>query len=1157
MKFFNALLFLAFSYYALGQNSPSLKVNDSLSIELSHLSVKSEIVGNMATTTYKMKFYNETFSVLEGELIFPLAQGQSVTSFAMDVNGKMRNAVIVEKELGRVAYESTVRQTIDPGLLELTKGNNYKARVYPIPSNDYKIIEIIFEEELRVSDGKHIFRLPFNFQNQLEFDFEVSIYNSKLEPRILKGHKYGLDFKISDFKISSRYHKQSEVVDEDFLIEIPIASNQVVSTYSDYFNIYKSFKPKSKPKSKPETISIFWDASLSMKYREIDKEFNLLKEYFNYLQNVEVDLIVFSNTKLFEKKYFISGGDWSKLKDDLSNVKYDGGTSYLQLPKTNTEEILFFTDGMFNLGEFNANYKTNIYVINTLGSANHEYLGKLSGQNNGKYINLKRTSTNHALDEIKAESYKFLGFKNNKNISEVYPKRGAVIEQGFSVSGRFKTNTEIELLFGYGNEVEEHVIVELKSNNYNNLPKRLWAKKKLDYLYLEKENNKDKIIELAKKYHLISDFTSLIVLDRLEDYLRYRIEPPNELKVEYKERLANIQLEEEQRQSDIEDRKEELLEDYEDLKKWYNTKYPIKKPLKKEIKQQLLNQNTPQPNITEPQNTNDNTFETIDHYSSRNNQQPVLDRTKNFVTGTITTASDGLPLPGATIIIKGTRRGVTTDFDGKYAINIEPNEELIVSYVGFKTSELVIGNSKVYNIALEEDGNALEEVVVVAYSVSTKEAMTGSISVDEEETLSVSESINSLMGRASSISIVEANGNPGSSSRIIVRGYSTINTNENPLFIIDGKVYEEKDIKEIETDSIYSMTILKDANAQAVYGARGQNGVVIITTNKGLEKNREEIKSLNEKIFNDIEFKPWNPENDYIKILSAEKDIESAYSKYLELLVKYRNTPSFFLDVADFFESKDDNKLAIRVLSNLAEIDLDNHEILRALAYKLDYFKQFDLALSVYREVFKLRPEEPQSTRDLALAYENVGMYQKAFDLLYTIIDGKLLEKDENERYYGIEHIAFIEAGHLLKKHKKKISLTQKQKRLVFPVNVDLRVVADWNHNDTDLDLWVDNPKDQKINYKNKTTDYGDRLSEDMTEGYGPEEYLIKKGLKGNYNLEVDYYGDNQQKISGPTILKITIFKNYGKSNEIKEVRILRLSGDGVDDTIEIGKVNF
>lgn len=300
---------------------------------------------------------------------------------------------------------------------------------------------------------------------------------------------------------------------------------------------------------------------------------------------------------------------------------------------------------------------------------------------------------------------------------------------------------------------------------------------------------------------------------------------------------------------------------------------------------------------------------------------------------------------------------------------------------------------------------------------------------------------------------------------------------------------------------------------------------------------------------------PWSPESDYLKILQAQTSVAMGYKKYLELRVNYRNTPSFFIDVADYFDSKHEKEIAIMVLSNLAEIDLDNHEVMRALAYKLDYFKTYELALQVYKEVLKLRPEEPQSTRDLALAYENVGNYQKAFDLLYTIIEGQLVEKDIEERFYGIEHLAFVEACRLFHRYGSELKLNDTQKKLIKPIQVDLRIVADWNHNDTDLDLWVDNPKDQTISYKNRTTDYGDRLSEDMTEGYGPEAFMVKKGLKGDYTIELDYYADDVQKISGPTTLKITIFKNYGSDNETKEVRVFRL--DNEDGELEIGSITF
>ena len=100
-----------------------------------------------------MKFYNGLDRILEGELTFPLGQGQSVSRFAMDINKKLREAVVVEKELARVAYESTIRQNIDPGLLEKTEGNNYKARVYPIAPKTYKHIVITYEEELFTSNN--------------------------------------------------------------------------------------------------------------------------------------------------------------------------------------------------------------------------------------------------------------------------------------------------------------------------------------------------------------------------------------------------------------------------------------------------------------------------------------------------------------------------------------------------------------------------------------------------------------------------------------------------------------------------------------------------------------------------------------------------------------------------------------------------------------------------------------------------------------------------------------------------------------------------------------------------------------------------------------------------------------------------------------------
>ncbi|AUC76738.1 VIT domain-containing protein [Olleya sp. Bg11-27] len=1151
------LFFLLISVTLSAQEVPRIKLQDSTFLALKKLEVKTEVVGNIATTTYTMRFYNGTDRVLEGELAFPLGQGQSVTNFAMDVNGKMRDAVIVEKELGRVAYESTIRQTIDPGLLEMTKGNNYKARVYPIPANGYKMLSITFEQEMIASNGKHRYTIPFNFQEPLDFSLDVLVYNVAQDPKVISDNPYKLKFKTNDGILKASVRDAKALVNTAVVLEFPVGNTENVTTYDNYFNVYKLFKPQTRIKQKPKTISLYWDTSFSMKFRKLESEMKLLEAYFDYLDTVQVDFIAFNNATDKTKRFNITNGNWKLLKKEIESLVYDGGTSYLDLENTSSDEILFFSDGMFNLGELQNGFKGGMYTINAVSSANHQFLEYISNQNNGQYINLNFTETKEALHTLKTETFKFLGIDNNRAISEVYPLVNTAITSDFSISGKFDTNTTLQLNFGYGNEVTEHVEVNLVKSSFNSLVKRLWAKKKLQALHSNKEENKAEIISLAKKNHLISEYTSLIILDRIEDYVRYKIEPPAELKSEFKERMANNANEETDRLEDIEDRRNQLFEDYLDLKSWYATSYPILTKTKKP--QPIIDPVTPpvvQPTTTvpEPEEATINRSQTEEANDIIVENQ--IDSNKRIVSGLILD-DNGLPLPGATLILKGTSNGASTDFDGKYAINAEVGDIIMVDYVGFYDKEITVGDSNSINTILEPSED-LDEVVITAYGTQRKASISYSVQTIESESIeskSMSDAVRTLSGSVSGVAITNASGEVGASPVITIRGASTVTNNTTPLYVIDGVVVSDDAFKAVATDTIDSLTVLKAASATSLYGSRGANGVLVITTKEGLKNNAEEINALNDKIKDDINFKPWSSDSDYIKILQAQTTPKAAYDKYLELRIKYRNTPSFFIDVADYFDAIQEKELAITVVSNLTEIDLDNHEVMRALAYKLEYFQQYDLALHVYKEILKLRPEEPQSTRDLALAYESVGNYQKAFDLLYTIIDGQLVEKDLNKRFYGIEHLAFIEASHLLQTHKKEIKLNDTQKQLLKPIKLDLRVVADWNHNDTDLDLWVETPKNKSISYKNNRSDYGDRLSEDMTDGYGPEEFMIKKGLKGDYEIELDYFADAVQKISGPTILKITIFKNYGSKNETKEVRIYRL--DSKKDVLEIGSISF
>ena len=357
--------------------------------------------------------------------------------------------------------------------------------------------------------------------------------------------------------------------------------------------------------------------------------------------------------------------------------------------------------------------------------------------------------------------------------------------------------------------------------------------------------------------------------------------------------------------------------------------------------------------------------------------------------------------------------------------------------------------------------------MVVGYGVQRVQNITGSV------TSVVSQA---LQGKAAGFQITQNSGEPGSNTTVVVRGVSSMSNNSNPLYIVDGQIATNNPMQDLNPEDIEEIQVLKALNAAAIYGARASNGVIIITTKEGLESNQEAIEQLNQEITDKIELKSWNPDTPYIKILEKESTAELAYKKYLEIRDDYSNSPSFYLDVSDFFEKKEKYDIAITILTNLMEVELNNHEIMKALAYKLEYYKEYQLAAIVYAKVLELRPEEPQSYRDLALAYEKAGEITKSYDLLYKLYKGDLLEKDEEERFYGIEQIAFVELTRLVNKYGKELKLNKAEKEKFKDLSMDVRIVIDWNHNNTDIDLWVEDPRDEKAYYKNPETNIGGHM---------------------------------------------------------------------------------
>ena len=205
--------------------------------------------------------------------------------------------------------------------------------------------------------------------------------------------------------------------------------------------------------------------------------------------------------------------------------------------------------------------------------------------------------------------------------------------------------------------------------------------------------------------------------------------------------------------------------------------------------------------------------------------------------GTITgKVSDGSgPLPGVSVIVKGSTIGTETDFDGKYSIKASSGDILTFRYLGYLSIDKTIGASSIINVSMKEDANILDEVVIVGYGTTTKKSFTGTASVVSSENIdakAVSNVAQALIGEVSGVSVTRTNGRPGSSATIRIRGFSSIEGNSAPLYVVDGVPFSG-DINAINPNDIESTTILKDASATAIYGARGANGVVLLTTRKG------------------------------------------------------------------------------------------------------------------------------------------------------------------------------------------------------------------------------------------------------------------------------------------------------------------------------------
>ena len=1030
------LALLCFGVQAQKSVLPTVKVQNETNakpMQLQELSVDILVMGQTALTTLDMTFYNPNSRVMEGEFEFPLSDGQEVSRFALDINGKLREGVVVDKAEGRKAFEEIVRRGVDPGLLEKTEGNNFRARVYPMPAQGSRRIVIAFEQELGSKDGEDYYFLPIAEGVHLKkFSLRTEVI-SRLVKADIK-NSLSLDFKQSRSSLISEVSKTDFKLDKNIALRFPKVEKPQLLTATEggttYF--YGNISPTSQKvaiRPVPKRIGILWDNSSSAQRRDLKKEFALLEAYFKELKNVSVELTTFNIRTSTPKIFEVKDGNWAALKAHLEALTYDGATdgNAMQFNPKN-DQTLLFTDAIFNFGskEFNLSevvksLKSPVDVVNSSVIAATDKMRYLSASTGGSFVNLATEETSEAVKALLSQPYHFLGYtvKSGK-VANVYPEKGAPVAAHFTFAGELLTDeATLVLSFGYNHKTLETTEVTLKkaaleaeSPQLRALLRRVWAEKKIAQLRLEGTDSK-KIDEVGRAYGIVTEGNSLIVLETVEDYLRYKIVPPEELQKEYYHRLDTEKKNKEDREKEVIKR---IIGLSNEQSSWWNTTFPKEgsKPQKKE-----------------------NEEERVVEVAMMRSSEAHRDSSHS------------------NIAVRGSR-------------SITPERE---------------------------EAAELSEVVVTGNAPKRVQAMMGSVTTAKKS--NSSKKVKSRSNRTPAPAVVE------------------------DIQVVDNANVADDEVSDF---NYYRGNVYKEETSNKA-------GKVVVRTASG-----------------EIQLNAYNPDTPYLKVMEyAEAD--KALDTYHRLKKEYGNTPSFYVDVADYFFKKGNREQAILVISNLAELGLEDAQLLRVLGYKLSAYTAKAEAVNTFRKVLKIREEEPQSYRDLGLALADEGQYDEAVKTLYHVVT-----HNWDSRFHAVQLIVMNEINDLIMRHKG-INTSFIDKALLKKEPVDVRVVLTWDTDNSDMDLWVFDPEGEKCYYGHRNTYLGGKLSNDITRGYGPEEFMLKKAPKGKYKVSVNYYGNHSQKQLLPVSLRVTFFTGYGTPQEKKQEVTLRLSNN--KDVYEVGMFEF
>ncbi len=550
-----------------------------------------------------------------------------------------------------------------------------------------------------------------------------------------------------------------------------------------------------------------------------------------------------------------------------------------------------------------------------------------------------------------------------------------------------------------------------------------------------------------------------------------------------------------------------------------------------------------------------------------NEASQVLDEAivKSGIIGEIVDLSG--PLGDAVITKKGSFDEVSTNRQGKFAIQAAVGDILVISKIGYFSKEVLVERKDIGTVEIISKSDELSEIVLegdkrVDNTIRTsngresKDKLGYAVSeLTENDFAAGATTLQQLIqGKVSGVSV---EGGLFSGSEVVYKirgGNLSVTNNIPPIWIINGAIYQDVP-NFIDVQQIVSISVLKSTSATSRYGTLGAGGAFIIKTRDQVYREVDKPKENTALVKG----------NDYAE--SAVKNMEDITPSYIvrmrklpnkndqfKLYKKISTTQSspleFYVDVAKHFDQVDKN-LANKVREDLAYISRNNTKALRTLAYLYEVGGDAQKAAWAYERILKIAPSEAQSYRDLALIYQEkeVGKYNQALELYINMLG----EQIKGVNFEGLEKPLQSELKHLVVLHKDKIDFERLPNEwLTTDFDLDIRMVIEWSDPTVPFEFQFVNPDKKFFKWPHTLEESKERLEAELAQGFQTEEFIIDDAPKGEWLINIQYLGDPGDYVL-PPFLKYTVYRNYGTSKETKEVKVVKLFNQS--DKVTLGKI--